>query len=43
VQLGLPPAFTARDLLSEQDFQWRIGRNYVYLDAGQSHVIEVRR
>ncbi|MGZ4351936.1 MAG: alpha-1,4-glucan--maltose-1-phosphate maltosyltransferase [Gaiellaceae bacterium] len=43
VQLGLPPAFTARDLLGEQDFHWRIGRNYVYLDAGQSHVIEVRR
>jgi starch synthase (maltosyl-transferring) len=43
VQLGLPPAFTARDLLSGQDFHWRIGRNYVYLEAGQSHVIEVRR
>jgi starch synthase (maltosyl-transferring) len=43
VQLGLPPAFTARDLLGEQDFHWRIGRNYVYLGPGQSHVIEVRR
>ncbi len=43
VQLGLPPAFTAHDLLSEQDFQWRIGRNYVYLEPGAAHVIEVRR
>jgi starch synthase (maltosyl-transferring) len=43
VQLGLPPSFVARDLVSEQDFHWRIGRNYVYLEPGASHVIEVGR
>jgi starch synthase (maltosyl-transferring) len=41
--LGLPPAFTVRDLLADEDHAWRIGRNYVRLDPGQSHVLHVRR
>jgi starch synthase (maltosyl-transferring) len=31
-ELGLPPAFTATDLLSGERFDWRVGRNYVRLD-----------
>ena len=41
--LGLPPAFTARDLLADEEFPWRIGRNYVRLDPGKSHVLHVTR
>jgi starch synthase (maltosyl-transferring) len=41
--LGLPPAFPSRDLLAEQDFGWHIGRNYVGLGPGQSHVLRVGR
>ncbi len=41
--LGLPPSFTANDLLCDERFQWRIGRNYVRLEPGvrQAHVIRV--
>jgi starch synthase (maltosyl-transferring) len=41
--LGLPPAFTVRDLLAGDDHAWRIGRNYVRLEPGGSHVLHVRR
>jgi len=41
VWLGLPPAYRATELLSEQEFHWRIGRNYVRLGPGQSHVLRV--
>jgi starch synthase (maltosyl-transferring) len=41
--LGLPPAFTVRDLLADENHAWRIGRNYVRLEPGQSHVLHVRR
>ena len=43
VALRLPPAFVVRDLLSGEVYPWRIGRNYVRLDAGQSHVLKVTR
>jgi starch synthase (maltosyl-transferring) len=43
VASGLPPAFTVRDLISERVFPWRIGRNYVSLDPGQSHVLRAER
>ncbi len=43
VSLGLPPAFTVRDLIGERAFPWRVGRNYVRLDPGQSHVLRVER
>jgi starch synthase (maltosyl-transferring) len=41
--LGLPPVFTVRDLLAEEDHSWRIGRNYVRLEPGKSHVLRVER
>jgi starch synthase (maltosyl-transferring) len=41
VWLGLSPAYRATELLSEREFQWRIGRNYVRLGPGQSHVLRV--
>jgi starch synthase (maltosyl-transferring) len=41
VALGYPPAFDARDLLTDQDFTWRAGRNYVKLGPGKSHVLKV--
>jgi starch synthase (maltosyl-transferring) len=43
-QLGLPPAFTARDLLSGEGYDWGIGRNYVRLDPHtrrQAHILRV--
>jgi starch synthase (maltosyl-transferring) len=39
--LGLPPAFTVHDLLSEDVFDWRIGPNYVRLEPGAAHVLVV--
>jgi starch synthase (maltosyl-transferring) len=41
--LGLPPVFRARELLTEADFTWQTGRNYVRLRPGQSHVLRVER
>jgi starch synthase (maltosyl-transferring) len=42
-QLGLPPAFTVHDLLSDERFQWRLGPNYVRLEPGvrQAHITRV--
>jgi starch synthase (maltosyl-transferring) len=41
--LGLPPSFTAHDLLTGDRFLWRIGHNYVRLEPGvrQAHVVRV--
>jgi hypothetical protein len=39
VELGLPPAFRAGELLSEREYSWRIGRNYLRLGPGQSHIL----
>ena len=41
--LGLPPSFTAHDLLTDDRFLWRIGANYVRLEPGvrQAHVVRV--
>jgi starch synthase (maltosyl-transferring) len=41
VSLGFPPAFDARDLLTDASFTWRAGRNYVKLGAGKSHFLKV--
>ena len=43
--LGLPPAFRVRDLLGEDDavWTWTIGRNFVRLEPGGSHVLRVAR
>ncbi len=43
VQTGFPPAFHVRDQLSGQLYDWRIGRNYIRLGPGQSHVMAVER
>ncbi|HET7043379.1 MAG TPA: alpha-1,4-glucan--maltose-1-phosphate maltosyltransferase [Gaiellaceae bacterium] len=42
VSLGTPPAFHAHDLLSDVRFDWRIGRNYLRLEPGQSHLVAVK-
>jgi starch synthase (maltosyl-transferring) len=41
VALGWPPAFEARDLLRDETYIWRAGRNYVKLGPGQSHLLKV--
>jgi hypothetical protein len=41
VSTGLPPAYPARDLLTGDKWTWRIGRNYVKLAAGQSHLLRI--
>jgi starch synthase (maltosyl-transferring) len=41
VALGLAPAFDARELLSGDAFTWRVGRNYVKLGPGKSHILKV--
>jgi starch synthase (maltosyl-transferring) len=38
---GLPPAFSASELLSGEEFHWRLGRNFLRLDPGQSHILRV--
>jgi len=43
VATGLPPAYPVRDLLSGEEWTWHIGRNFVALGAGQSHVLRVVR
>ncbi len=41
VSTGLPPAYQVRDLLTDECWTWRIGRNYVKLGPGQSHVLRI--
>jgi starch synthase (maltosyl-transferring) len=43
--LGVPPAFTAHDLLSGERYPWHIGANFVDLAPGwrMGHVIRVER
>ena len=40
---GLAPAYRVADAVSEAEFTWHLGRNYVRLEPGQSHVLVVRR
>jgi starch synthase (maltosyl-transferring) len=40
---GLPPAYRVRDLLADKEWTWHIGRNYVQLAPGKSHVLQVLR
>jgi starch synthase (maltosyl-transferring) len=42
VALGFPPAFDALELISGQEFTWRVGRNYVKLGPGKAHVVKIR-
>jgi starch synthase (maltosyl-transferring) len=41
VSLGLPPAFPVHDLLTGQRFRWTLGRNFVRLEPGKSHVLKI--
>jgi starch synthase (maltosyl-transferring) len=41
VSTGLPPAYPVRDLLTDESWTWRIGRNYVKLAPGQSHLLRI--
>jgi len=41
VATGLPPAYRVRDLLADAEWTWNIGRNYVRLEPGRSHVLRV--
>jgi starch synthase (maltosyl-transferring) len=41
VSTGLPPAYPVRDLLTDAKWTWRIGRNYVKLAPGQSHLLRI--
>jgi starch synthase (maltosyl-transferring) len=38
---GLPPAFSASELLSGEEFHWRLGRNFLRLDPGESHILRI--
>jgi starch synthase (maltosyl-transferring) len=43
VSTGLPPAYRVHDLLADEAaaWTWHIGRNYVRLEPGQSHVLRI--
>jgi len=41
VATGLPPAYRVQDLLTGKEWTWHIGRNYVELEPGKSHVLRV--
>jgi starch synthase (maltosyl-transferring) len=41
VATGLPPAYGVRDLLFGDTWTWHIGRNYVKLDPGKSHLLRI--
>jgi starch synthase (maltosyl-transferring) len=43
VSTGLPPAYRVRDLLAATDWTWHIGRNYVRLEPGRSHLLRIHR
>jgi starch synthase (maltosyl-transferring) len=43
VGLGTAPAFHVEDLLAGRRYDWRLGRNYVRLDPGKSHVMGIVR
>ncbi len=40
--LGIPAAFSAQDLLTGSTFAWKVGPNYLRLDAGKAHILQVR-
>jgi starch synthase (maltosyl-transferring) len=41
VSTGLPPAYRVADLLAGERWTWHIGRNYVKLGPGKSHLLRV--
>ena len=40
---GLAPAYSVQDVVTDAEWTWHLGRNYVRLEPGQSHVLVVRR
>jgi starch synthase (maltosyl-transferring) len=38
---GLAPAYAVQDLLAGEEFTWHIGRNYVRLGPGKSHLLRL--
>jgi starch synthase (maltosyl-transferring) len=38
---GLPPAYRVRDLLTDGEWTWHIGRNYVRLEPGHAHALRI--
>jgi len=40
-ELGLPPTFGVKDVLTGNDFVWKTGGNYVALGPGQAHLLRV--
>jgi starch synthase (maltosyl-transferring) len=40
---GLAPTYHVNDVVSGNDWTWHLGRNYVQLGPGQSHVLVVQR
>ncbi|HEY2073770.1 MAG TPA: alpha-1,4-glucan--maltose-1-phosphate maltosyltransferase [Gaiellaceae bacterium] len=40
---GLPPAYRVRDLLADKEWTWHVGRNFVELPPGKSHILKVVR
>jgi starch synthase (maltosyl-transferring) len=38
---GLPPTYPVRELLADEKWTWKIGRNYVKLPPGRSHVLRI--
>jgi starch synthase (maltosyl-transferring) len=43
VASGLAPAYRVRDVITGDEFTWHLGRNYVRLEPGGSHVLVVQR
>jgi starch synthase (maltosyl-transferring) len=41
VSTGLAPTYRVRDLLTETEWSWHIGRNYVKLEPGKAHVLRI--
>jgi starch synthase (maltosyl-transferring) len=41
VSTGLAPTYHVRELLTEQDWSWHLGRNFVRLGPGQSHIVRI--
>jgi starch synthase (maltosyl-transferring) len=42
-RLGFPPAFRVHDLVSGERYPWTLGRNFVRLEPGKSHLFKVER
>ena len=41
-RLGLPLSFSAQDLLTGTTYAWKAGANYLRLEPGKAHILQVR-